>query len=55
MTRIPSKPLVNLGECADFARFPNAPVRSSNITASLNGGLAANGAKAPAGPSDATA
>src|SRR3546814_7880517 len=55
MTRASGKQLANLSECADFARFPAPPVRPTTITASLNGGLAANGADAPAGPNDATA
>src|SRR3546814_27785 len=55
MTRVSGKQLANLSECADFARFPAPPVRPATITASLNGGLAANGADAPAGPNDATA
>src|SRR3546814_1790990 len=55
MTRVSGKQLANLSECADFARFPAPPVRPATITASLNGGLAANGADAPAGPNHATA
>src|SRR3546814_8230965 len=55
MTRVSGKQLANLSECADCARFPAPPVRPATITASLNGGLAANGADAPAGPNNATA
>src|SRR3546814_14434049 len=54
-TLLPYPTLCRSSECADFARFPAPPVRPATITASLNGGLAANGADAPAGPNDATA